>query len=56
MFVLTSVYSSALSSNLCIIILKDNSVILGIVNVRYKYSAYVSFSSDRILRENTDII
>ena len=56
MFVVTSVYNSALSSNLCIIILKENSVVLGIVIVRYKCIGYVSFNSDRILRENTDII
>ena len=36
MFVLTAVYGLVLSSNLCIIILKDNSVILGIDMVQYK--------------------
>ena len=55
-FVLTAVYSSVLSSNLCIIKLKDNSVILGIAIVKYKYRGYVSFRSDRILKENTDIM
>ena len=56
MFVLTAVYGLVLSSNLGIIILTDNSIILGIVIVRYKYRGYLSFSSDRILGENTDII
>ena len=45
-------FSFVLSSNLCIIILKHNSVILGIVIVRYKYRGYASFRSDRILSEN----
>ena len=53
---LTAVYGFALSSNLCIILLKDNSVILGIDMVRYKCTGHVSLRSDRILRENTDII
>ena len=56
MLVFTAVYGFVSSPNLCVIILKDNSVILGIVIARYKYRGYVSFSSDRILRENTDII